>query len=269
MPSSRYYRFKTISREEKIKKLKNLFFSLLLLTFILTVFWLIFISSFFSIQNINFSDNTVLNRNDALNIISSIAPFGLSENLLILSKSRLKSELAAAFPSITNVTIRKKLFHTVIIDFQKRIQVGIWCRSAADHPQGDNCYYFDKDGVAFAETPETEGSLILKIEDLSKNDILLGDKVLDYNQINFIINFSSKAAENNKFKVLKFKIKPNLAVDLEAVTNKNWSIYLDQKQDPAVAVNNLLSILEEAVKNTGNLEYVDLRIPSRVFYKLR
>ena len=262
MSSSRYYRFKTIGREKKIKKLKILFSLLFLLTIILTAFWLIFLSSLLKIQNINFSDNTVLNRDDALNIISDIAPFGLGENLLILSKSRLKSELAAAFPSVTDITIRKKLFNTIIINFDKRIQIGIWCNDK-------NCFYFDKDGVAFADTPETEGSLILKIKDLSKNDILLGDKVLDDNQINFIIDFSGKVAENNKFKILLFKIKPNISVDLEAVTDKNWSIYIDEKQDPAMAVNNLLSILEEAVKNTGNLEYVDLRIPSRVFYKLK
>ncbi|MBI2446497.1 MAG: FtsQ-type POTRA domain-containing protein [Parcubacteria group bacterium] len=262
MPSSRYYRFKTISKEEKIKKIKILFFLFFLLAIILTVFWLIFLSSFLKIQNINFSDNTVLNRDNILSIISNINSFGLGENLLILSKSRLKSELAAAFPSITDITITKKLFNTITIDFHKRIQIGIWCNSAG-------CYYFDKTGVAFAKTPETEGSLILKIEDLSKNNILLGDKVLDDNLINFIFAFNAKISENNKFKILEFKIKPNFSVDLEAVTNKNWSIYLDEKQEPAAAVNNLLSILEEAVKNTGNLEYVDLRIPSRVFYKLK
>ena len=262
MPSSRYYRFKTISKEEKIKKLKNLFFSLLLFIAILTAFWLIFLSSFFKIQNINFSDNTVLNHDNMLSIISNIAPFGLGENLLVLSKSRLKSELAAAFPSITDIAIEKKLFHTLTINFDKRIQIGIWCHNKS-------CYYFDKNGVAFANTPETEGSLILKIEDLSKNDVLLGDKVLGDNQINFIINFSNKVAENNKFKILEFKIKPNSSVNLEAVTDKNWSIYLDEKQDPAAAVNNLLSILEEAIKNTGNLEYIDLRIPSRIFYKMK
>ena len=262
MPSSRYYRFKTISKEEKIKKIKILFFLFFLLSIILTVLWLIFLSSFLKIQNINISDNTVLNRDDILNIIANSAPFGLSENLLILSKSQLKSGLAAVFPSITDITIKKKLFHTVIVGFYKRIQIGIWCGNMG-------CYYFDKTGVAFAKTPETEGSLILKIEDLSKNDILLGDKVLDNNLINFIIAFNAKISENNKFKILEFKIKPSYSVDLEAVTDKNWSIYIDEKQDPVMAVNNLLSILEEAVKNTGNLEYVDLRIPSRVFYKMR
>lgn len=262
MPSSRYYRFKTISKEEKIKRLKILFFSLCLSAFILAAFWLIFISSVFNIQNINTSDAAVLDRSDALNIIFNIAPFGLGENLIILSKSRLKSELTAAFPFITDIMIKKKLFHTVVIDFHKRIQIGIWCNEM-------NCYFFDKDGTVFSQAQQTEGSLILKIQDLSKNNVTLGDKVLDNNQINFIIAFSGKIAENSKFKIIEFKIKPNSSIDLEAMTNNGWSIYLDEKQDPAVEVNNLLSILEEAVKNTGNLEYIDLRIPTRVFYKLK
>lgn len=262
MPSSRYYRFKTIGQEGKNKKLKILFFSLFFFCLILTAIWLIFISHFFNIQDIYFSENTILNRDNVENIISNIAPFGLSENLIILSKSRLKSELLSAFPSITDIIIKKTLFHTLTINFQKRIQLGIWCND-------NNCYYFDKEGIAFDEAPQTEGSLILKIEDNSKNNISLGGKILSSDQINFIIAFSNKIAENNKFKILKFKIKPNPSVDLEAVTDKNWLIYLDEKQEPITAANNLLTILEEAVKNAGNLEYIDLRIPSRIFYKLK
>ncbi len=261
MPSSRYYRFKTTGREEKIKKLKILFFLLSVFGFTAVVFWLIFLSSLFNIKNINTSDYTVLSRDNVENIILNIAPFKFGKNLLILSKSNLKLELAAVFPSITDITIKKKLFHTIIINFNKRIQIGIWC--------SDNCYYFDKDGVAFAKTPETEGSLILKVEDKSKNNVSLSDQVLSSDQINFILAFSGKVAENNKFKILEFKIKPNSSVNLEAVTDKNWSIYLDEKQEPIEAVGNLFSILEEAVKNIENIEYVDLRISSRVFYKLR
>ncbi len=268
MPSNRYYRFKTTSRDKKIKRLKILFFSSFFFSLTLTAFWLVFVSSFFVIQNINMPDDTAISRDDVLSIISNIAPLNLGENLIILSKSRLKSELTAAFPSITDISIEKKLFHTVIVGFSKRIQIGIWCPEGAPLGQ-NNCFYFDKDGVIFSQAPQTVGSLILKIKDYSKNDIPLGSKVLSGNQINFIIVFMSKIAENNKIKILEFKIKPNSSVELEAITNNNWSIYLDDKQDPAVAVKNLLSILEEAVKNTGHLEYVDLRIPSRVFYKLR
>lgn len=268
MPSGRYYRFKTTSREEKIKKLKIFFFSLFFLSVILAMFWLILISPLFYIQNINFSDETTLNRDYILNMISDIAPLGLGKNLIILSKSRLKSELAAAFPAIADVTIKKKPFHTLVINFQNRVQIGIWCHPVSDEPRGNRCYYFDKDGIAFAPVPQTEGSLILKVEDLSKKDIVLGDKILDTDKISFITAFSDKIAENNKFKILEFKIKPNSSVDLEAVTDWGFSVYLDETQDPVIATANLFTVLNESIKNsTSNLAYIDLRTPNgRIFY---
>lgn len=252
MPSSRYYKFKIESQKEKIKKLKILFLIFLFLITILAAAWLIFISPVFKITDIKIPDTDYLGN----------LSLKVGDNLLTLSKSRLKSELSSAYSEITDIEITKKPFHTVIIDFQKRISLGIWCNEK-------NCYYFDKNGIIFKEAPQTEGSLILKIKDLSETDTSLGSQVLNKDQINFILSVNNRIMENNKFKILEFKIKPNSSVGLEALTNKNWSIYLDEKQKPIEAVNNLLTILEEAVKNIGNLEYVDLRIPSRIFYKLK
>lgn len=270
MPSSRYYKFKEVSREERIKKLKSslLFFGIFCL--FVGIIWIVFLSPTFKIKEINIiSDSIYLNRDDILKIISDIAPFGLKENLLVISNSRLKSELTATFPAITDISVKKKLFNTLTVNFKKRVQIGIWCHPTGGQPQADNCYYFDKEGIVFSQAPETEGGLILKITDLSKNDIPLGDKVLGDNRIYFIINFIDIVGKIDKFKILEFKIKPSSSVDFEAVTDTGWLIYLDDTQDPKVAVNNLLTVLDEAVKNTGNLEYIDLRIPSRIFYKLK
>lgn len=271
MPSSRYYRFKTTSREEKIKKLKTLFFSLCICSVFLVIIWAIFLSPIFKIKNIDIiSADDYLSRDNILKTISYIAPLGFfKENLLILSKSNLKSELSSNFPAITDITIKKKLFNTLTVNFSKRIPIGIWCHPTGDQPQADSCYYFDKEGIVFANAPQTEGSLILKITDLSKNEISLGAKVLDNSRINFITNFSDTLNEIGKFKILEFRINPNSSVDFEAITDTGWLIYLDNTQDPKITVNNLLTILDEAVKNAGNLEYIDLRIPSRIFYKLR
>lgn len=260
MPSSRYYRFKTLDKEGEIKKIKVFIFWLFILIIFSGLAWIIFLSPLFKIRYINTSDNNYLNGNDIKNIISK-APFKLGENLLFLSKDQLKNNLAGAFPDITDIVIRKNLFHTLIIDFRKRVQLGIWCNL--------NCYYFDKEGTAFAETPQTEGSLILKIEDESKNNVSLGDRVLSDEQITFITAVNNKINDDGKLKILKFKINSSFSTDLEAVTDKNWSIYFNGKQDPAAAVSNLFTVLKEAVKNTNNLEYIDLRIPGRVFYKLK
>lgn len=277
MPSSRYYKFKEVSREERIKKLKVLFLSIGACGLFLGAIWVIFLSPIFKIKNIDIiSDNAYLESNDIKKIISNITPLGLTENLLVVSNSRLKSELAAIFPAITDISVKKKLLNTLTVNFKKRIPIGIWChptrladapaKRAVDQPKADNCYYFDKEGIVFSQAPETEGSLILKITDLSKNDISLGGKVLGYNRIHFVISFTDKIDTINKFKILEFKINPRSSVDFEAITDKNWSIYLDDTQDPKMAVNNLFTILDEAVEGIGGLDYIDLRIPDRIFY---
>ena len=257
MPSSRYYKFKTENQKERMKRFKILFFVFSSSVVILAAVWLIFISLLFKITNVEILENGYSDG------ASSI----LGSNLLILSKSRLKSELSTVFPDVTNIEITKKLFHTIKIDFQKRAQIGVWCHPMGGQPQADHCFYFDKEGVIFKEAPQTEGGLIFKVIDISKDKAALGDKVLDNNKISFIIAFSRKINENNKFKILEFKIKPKPSIDLEAVTDRNWSIYLDENQEPATTANNLITILEEVVKKTENLEYVDLRIPGRIFYK--
>lgn len=270
MPSSRYYKFKEISHKERIKKIKVLFFSFSALILCLSIIWLIFISSLFKITDINIiSDNADMGREDIVKTISNIAPFGLRENLLFLSKFRLQSELTASFPAITDIAVNKNFLHTLTVNFKKRIPVGIWCRTRNSESSQKDCYYFDKEGIIFMIAPQTEGSLILKITDFSKGEVLLGDRVSDNNRIHFIISFRDFIHERNQFRILEFKIKPSFSIDLEAITDKNWSIYLDDTQDPIEAANNLLTSLEESVKNTGNLEYIDLRIPSRIFYKNR
>lgn len=270
MPSSKYWRFKTIKKEERVKRRKVIFFWLSFTAAFLTIMWSFFMSPFFKITEIKLPENNFITNNDVHKLMINSAPLNLGENMFILSKNRIKSGLAAAFPAITDINIKKEPFHGLIVNFEKRIQIGIWCRPAGDQPQADNCYYFDKEGTVFKEAPQTEGSLILKIEDFEKKEVSLGNQVLSNKQLIFITKLNNKIIENNQFKIIKFKIAPSANLALEALTDRGWSIYLDQNQDPALAANNLLTILDEVLKNkTDNLDYIDLRIPSRIFYKFK
>ena len=263
MPSSKYWRFKTIKKEARVKRWKVIFFWFFFAATFLTIAWTFLFSPFFKITEIKLPENDIVTNNDIHKLIIDSAPLNLGENIFILSKNQIKSGLAAIFPTITDISIKKELFHGLIVNFEKRIQIGIWCNNA-------NCYYFDKEGIVFKEAPQTEGALILKIEDFEKKGVSLGDQVLNYNQLKFIAEFNNKITENNQFKIIKFKITPSANFNLEAITDRGWSIYLDQNQDPVLEANNLFTILNEVIKNkASNLEYIDLRIPSRVFYKMR
>jgi len=263
MPSSKYWRFKTIKKEEKTKRWKIIFFWFSFTVAFLTIMWSFFMSPFFKITEIKLPKNDFITINDIHKLMASSAPLNLGENIFILSKNKIKSGLAAAFPTITDINIKKEPFHGLIVNFEKRIQIGIWCNNA-------NCYYFDKEGIVFKKAPQTEGALILKIEDFEKKEVSLGNQVLNYNQLKFIAEFNNKIAENNQFKIIEFKIAPSANFDLEAITDRGWSIYLDQNQDPVLEANNLFTVLNEVIKNkASNLEYIDLRLPSRIFYKLK
>ena len=263
MPSSKYWRFKAIKKEERAKRWKVIFFWFSFTVAFLTIMWLFFFSPFFKITEIKLPENDIVTNNDIHKLIIDSAPLNLGENIFILSKNQIKSGLAAIFPNITDISIKKEPFHGLIVNFEKRIQIGIWCNNA-------NCYYFDKEGIVFKEAPQTEGALILKIEDFEKKGVSLGDQVLNYNQLKFIAEFNNKITENNQFKIIKFKITPSANFNLEAITDRGWSIYLDQNQDPVLEANNLFTILNEVIKNkASNLEYIDLRLPSRIFYKMK
>ena len=260
MPSSRYWRFKIINRKEKTRKFKMIFFWFFFTAAFLTILWSFSFSPFFKITEIKLPENNLVAINDVRQLIDNIMPLKLGENLLILPINRLKSELAAAFPAITDITIKKELFHALKIDFIKRVQIGIWCNNA-------NCYYFDKEGIIFKDAPQTEGALILKIKDFSPKEVLSGNRALNYEQLKFIIDFNNKIGEKNQLKIIEFKIKPEPNIDLEAITNGDWLIYLDSAQDPSVLVNNLMIVLNESIKNKiKDLKYVDLRIPKHVYY---
>ena len=263
MPSSKYWRFKTIKKEEKAKRWKVIFFWFSFTVAFLTIMWLFFFSPFFKITEIKLPENNFITNSDIHKLILSSAPLNLGENIFILSKNRIKSGLAAAFPAITDISVKKEPFHGLVINFEKRIQVGIWCNNA-------DCYYFDKEGIIFKEAPQTEGALILKIEDFEKKEVSLGNRVLNNEQLTFITKFNNKIIENNQFKIIEFKIAPSANFDLEAITDRGWSIYLDQNQDPVLEANNLFTILNEVIKDKAlNLKYIDLRLPSRVFYKMK
>jgi len=270
MPSSRYYRFKSHSSKERAEKRKTiLLWSVSVIVFIF-VMWSFFVSPFFKITKIKLPENDIVTADDIQKIMADSAPFDLGKNLFILSKSNIKTTLTAAFPVITDISVGKKLFNSVTVNFEKRIPIGLWCHPSGGHPEGDSCYYFDKEGIVFKEAPVTEGGLILKIQDSEKKEIFLGAQAINTTQLKFIMDFNNKLSDNGQIKIVEFKIGPSADFDLTAVTAYGWLIYLDQKQNPISVANNLFTILSEVIKNkVSNLEYIDLRIPTRIFYKLK
>src|SRR3989344_3587595 len=115
MPSSRYYRFKTTEEKERKRQLTARFFWSAFTIALLTIIWSFFMSPFFKITEIQLPESDIVTKKDINGLISVNLPFKIGKNLLLLASNTLKKDLAAAFPTITNLSIRKELFHTVTV----------------------------------------------------------------------------------------------------------------------------------------------------------
>ena len=77
--------------------------------------WSFFMSPFFKITEIKLPENDFITNNEIHKLMIGSMPLNLGENIFILSTNRIKSDLAATFPNITDLNVKKELFHGLIV----------------------------------------------------------------------------------------------------------------------------------------------------------
>ena len=225
-------------------------------------------------------------------------------NVFLVSKEKIKDELLNAFPKIDSLEVKKRFPSKLIIAVRERVFIGIYCNIEADqslieyaeedaesvsvdqrtvqrvsastsdnteNPFGriDNCFYIDKHGIIFEEAPMVFGSLILLISDLRETEVKLGDSAVKSNLIKLLINLKEIMPEKTGVKITEFDISNIKNKELEALTNEKWKIYFNTETTAEKQIEILTGVLEKKIKEKReNLEYVDLRLGNRVYYKL-
>jgi hypothetical protein len=235
--------------------------------------------------------------------IKKIAQEKLSEKLwrLIPQKSivlapinQIKENILNQFSEIREVDVYREVPNFLGIKIEERESIGIWCQveyqeiekaatsteiveeEVLSHQEIkperkiNQCFYIDKEGIIFKDSPLIRGSLIVNIYS-ARASARLRDKVISPEIINFILTVRKSLPEIKTafgslseavdFEVISFE-------DLRVATSLGWQIYFN----PAYSVDSQLStlaiVLEKEIKQAvDSLEYVDLRIEGRVYYK--
>lgn len=251
-------------RKEKFWRKKMVFLWILFL--ILTLAYVIFFSPLFEIKEIKISGNRVIGSEEIQNSLDSflfekVLIFFNQNNVFLATRSRLAETLISDFPRIFSIEINKNVFKKTI-DFKiiERKETGIFCKK--------DCYYIDKKGVIFEEAPQTSGTLILVIKDYSEGEVEIGKNVIEKEFMTELIDLRSYLLSQLGLKVLDFTIGPDPLKDLKIDTNEGWYILFDKSQDLKNQLEALELVLEKKIKEVRkDLEYIDLRIENRVYYK--
>ena len=127
-----------------------------------------------------------------------------------------------------------------------------------------DCYWFDKKGVLFDKAPQTEGEIIYKVKDFSGRELNIGGRAID------------ETLFGNLLKIFEVLDKSGLGIktlrlnemNLEEIISESPSapkIYFSLRINPFFG----LSVLQ-SLKNFGleKIEYIDLRVENRGYYKL-
>lgn len=237
----------------KPKKNKKIFLVFVFLLF-LGIIYVLFFSPIFKIRDVIIFGNQKTSAEEIKNNL-------ICGNIILTSESTIKNQLLDKFPVILELKIHKNLFKRKLeIDIKEREEIGIVCSS-------NKCFYFDKEGIVFQNAPITSGSLITIVQDYSNRNYELGDKISNKEFIDTILEINEDLYDETGLKILSFNIDSYPIKELKAITHEGWYILFSTERN---IKNQLLVLkvgLDEKIKNRSNLQYVDLRIENRIYYK--
>ena len=262
------------TRVKKRKKriILTIFYIFLGISLLLGLFYFLFFSDYFNIKNVSFSGEETIKEYDLRSVYLKHANqekyiFLNQKNIFALSSLDLAEVLKKSFRKIKNVKIDKKIPNSLSIAVEEYKPVGISCKNF--NTSGSECFYFDKDGIIFDSAPLIIGELFLSVYDKDININNFPNAKYDKDLVDFILRFKKAILKESNLSVKYFNFK-NQFNDIEIFMKKGFKIFLTKDQNPERQASDVIKVLEKEIKeNIVNLDYIDLRIKNRVYYKLR
>ena len=214
------------------------------------------------------ADDLVANLKDFLVKNSKISSFLGGDNILIWHGGA--EEFLKEHPQLEKLAVQADYFSKkVVVNAKEREKFGVWCLKKAEGEEilSGNCFWFDKNGVAFAEAPTIETEIIKQVEDYSGRNLRAGDEVLPDNLIaNLAAVFEILGAANlntNKIHLADLSLQE---VSTES-SDSNPKAYFSLRFNPEFALSAIDSLKKSG--DWGRLSYVDFRVENRVYYKFK
>ncbi len=265
----RQTRKKEIDWPDFWKKTKRLMILAVILSLAYTVFFL----DFFEVKKMEISGNLKLS-------IGEIEDFVFSEinrvkthpsikgDMVLLDSEQLKKALLKKFKIIKSVEIKKIFPDTLKISIAEKSIATVWCRVS--------CYWLDEEGVVFEPlskkrtgTAELKNiTMVLDDENLPAKE---GDKIVDGNFLDFANSIRKALKDELALDFDNIKTPGVITGEIWVQTRQNWRILFNARGNAEEEVRLLKQILKEKItaEEMKKLEYIDLRINGKVFYKIR
>ncbi len=256
-----------IRRKKKIKA-RLIIFSILLVIILIAFFYVMHLK-FFQINNVYIAGANLVDRSNLTEFLNEKVKLkGISKllfgekNLLIFYKNKgnLIEDIYKKYPSIKSLNILDYDFNGEIgLSVEERKKYGIWCIRTEELK--DNCSWIDESGIMFMPAPRAEGGIIKKVIDISNKDIEIGENVLDEYHVS-ILKRIFEFIDYSEIRSNVLLLKDRKLEEIETYYS-NPKIYFSLRYDPFIELSGIQKIYDKL----DDLEYIDLRVKNRVYYK--
>ncbi|MEK7078279.1 MAG: hypothetical protein AAB911_01790 [Patescibacteria group bacterium] len=136
--------------------------------------------------------------------------------------------------------------------------------------RNENCFSLDKNGMTYADAGRMSGNLILTLEDKTERNIKLGDKFLGSEALAKLYFIKTSISRDLAIGLASVQTHDPNREDFDFITNQNWIVRVTLRENAYKTMETLKRTLEQiSPSNIPLLEYVDLRISNKVYYKFR
>ena len=194
-------------------------------------------------------------------------------NIFLYPKSNIEDALSLNYPEIEKYSIELDIFHTktLKITVKERQEIGVWCRYVSEK---EECYFIDNSGYVFEKSPNYSDGVLMKYSGRIQGEPL-GAQYVPRETFQKIISFVNAVnAKSDAYMLritgLNFEKDSNLTFRLQ----NGGSLFVDLNTGLTQTFENVSILLSQdsflyEIEDGSFIDYVDARLPGKVFYKVQ
>jgi cell division protein FtsQ len=245
--------------EENIAKkdYKKGFLVSLLIILVAGLIYFLFFSPFFKVDRVEVNNLRYGEREQIDKVISEFREGFFSRNMLTFRTKSLKTKLESQY-GIKTAEVRKVYPHQIEVRLEERLPAMVW-------QVIDRKYLVDESGAIWGDYDEKFADIPV-IQDLKNLPVETGKKVVPEEFTEFITSLAKEFDDYTEAKMVKLEVG-DTTEDLKVTSSSTWYAYFDTTRTAKNQLINLSRILNEVEMKNKKLEYIDLRVNNRIFYK--
>ncbi|OGY36561.1 MAG: hypothetical protein A3E36_03140 [Candidatus Andersenbacteria bacterium RIFCSPHIGHO2_12_FULL_45_11b] len=225
--------------------------------------WLLFFTKTFSISAITIVDA----KPGTESAVREIAEKSIGSDLLFTQTKPVERTIIQQVTQVKDAHIIRKLPGTLKIIIQEKTPILLLL-------SGETYYFLDDQGIAYEEAPldALPGIVLPVLKNSDANtQVTLGTRAVNDQFIIFIADALKNIPTTANAEVAEIRIPSLETREAHFLLDKNWILLMDTTRPAADQLGVLKRLLEHTITpdELQTLQYIDLRIKNRVYYKSR